>query len=294
MLILFGAACVGVLVEAFVPRDGPAPGRSSAVALRRPRSAALVDGRSCMAGDAARSPPAARSPSTGRRCSCRARSPVLGALSLLLIGERSLEPARSRSSPQAAVTAGIRRDRRAGRPPTRVQTEVFPLTLFALGGMMLFVAANDLLTMFVALEVFSLPLYLLCALARRRRLLSPGGGAQVLPARRVRLGVLPVRRGPDLRLRRQRRPRPTIHDGRRDAERQRRRCSTSAWRCSSSACCSRPPPRRSTSGRRTSTRARRRRSPRFMAACTKVAAFGALPAGALRRASTAPSGTSAR
>ncbi len=37
---------------------------------------------------------------------------------------------------------------------------------------MLFVSANDLLTMFVALEVFSLPLYLLCALARRRRLLS--------------------------------------------------------------------------------------------------------------------------
>ena len=44
--------------------------------------------------------------------------------------------------------------------------------LFALGGMLLFVSANDLLTMFVALEVFSLPLYLMCALARRRRLLS--------------------------------------------------------------------------------------------------------------------------
>ena len=44
--------------------------------------------------------------------------------------------------------------------------------MFALAGMMLFVSANDLLTMFVALEVFSLPLYLLCALARRRRLLS--------------------------------------------------------------------------------------------------------------------------
>ena len=38
--------------------------------------------------------------------------------------------------------------------------------------MLLFVSANDLLTMFVALEVFSLPLYLLCALARRKRLLS--------------------------------------------------------------------------------------------------------------------------
>jgi NADH-quinone oxidoreductase subunit N len=53
-----------------------------------------------------------------------------------------------------------------------MQTEVFPFTLFALGGMMTFVAANDLLTMFVALEVLSLPLYLMCGLARRRRLLS--------------------------------------------------------------------------------------------------------------------------
>ena len=53
-----------------------------------------------------------------------------------------------------------------------MQTEVFPLTLFAIGGMMLFPAADDLLTMFVALEVLSLPLYLLCGLARRRRLLS--------------------------------------------------------------------------------------------------------------------------
>ena len=38
--------------------------------------------------------------------------------------------------------------------------------------MLMFPASNDLLTMFVALEVLSLPLYLLCGLARRRRLLS--------------------------------------------------------------------------------------------------------------------------
>jgi NADH-quinone oxidoreductase subunit N len=44
--------------------------------------------------------------------------------------------------------------------------------MFAVGGMLLFPASNDLLTMFVALEVLSLPLYLLCGLARRRRLLS--------------------------------------------------------------------------------------------------------------------------
>lgn len=52
------------------------------------------------------------------------------------------------------------------------QTEVYPFVLFALGGMLVFCAADDLLTMFIALEVLSLPLYLLCGLARRRRLMS--------------------------------------------------------------------------------------------------------------------------
>ncbi|WP_312007947.1 NADH-quinone oxidoreductase subunit NuoN [Nocardioides alcanivorans] len=44
--------------------------------------------------------------------------------------------------------------------------------MFAVAGMMVFAAANDLLTLFVGLEVLSLPLYLLTGLARRRRLLS--------------------------------------------------------------------------------------------------------------------------
>lgn len=52
------------------------------------------------------------------------------------------------------------------------QTEIFPLFLFATAGMMLFTVATDLITLFVALEVFSLPLYLLAGLSRRRRLLS--------------------------------------------------------------------------------------------------------------------------
>ncbi len=52
------------------------------------------------------------------------------------------------------------------------QTEVFPLFLFALTGMLVFPAAGDFITMFVALEVLSLPLYVLTAMARRRRLLS--------------------------------------------------------------------------------------------------------------------------
>src|SRR5205823_7316699 len=67
--------------------------------------------------------------------------------------------------------AGSAVDRRQVSAPT-MQTEAFPLALFALGGMMLFPASNNLLLMFVALEVLSLPLYLLAGLARRRRLLS--------------------------------------------------------------------------------------------------------------------------
>jgi NADH-quinone oxidoreductase subunit N len=44
--------------------------------------------------------------------------------------------------------------------------------VFSVGGMMLFASANTLLVSFVGLEVLSLPLYLLAGLARRRRLLS--------------------------------------------------------------------------------------------------------------------------
>ncbi len=51
-------------------------------------------------------------------------------------------------------------------------TEVYPLTLFSLGGMMLFPAANDLIVLFVTLEMISLPLYVLAGTARHRRLLS--------------------------------------------------------------------------------------------------------------------------
>lgn len=51
-------------------------------------------------------------------------------------------------------------------------TEVFPLALLSVAGMLIFPAANNLILMFIALEVLSLPLYVLAGLARRRRLLS--------------------------------------------------------------------------------------------------------------------------
>jgi NADH-quinone oxidoreductase subunit N len=74
-------------------------------------------------------------------------------------------------TPQAAAIPDSEAEREADRAGFS-QTEVFPLTLFAIAGMLLFPAADDLLTLFVGLEVLSLPLYLLCGLARRRRLLS--------------------------------------------------------------------------------------------------------------------------
>ena len=90
---------------------------------------------------------------------------------VLLFAERRLEAGVSAFAGQAAALPGTEAEREASTRGLD-HTEVFPLLMFAVGGMMLFPAANDLLTMFVALEVLSLPLYLLSGLARRRRLLS--------------------------------------------------------------------------------------------------------------------------
>jgi NADH-quinone oxidoreductase subunit N len=90
---------------------------------------------------------------------------------VLLFAERRLEGGVSSFAGQAAALPGTEAERQASTRGLE-HTEVYPLLMFAVGGMMLFPAANDLLTLFVALEVLSLPLYLLCGLARRRRLLS--------------------------------------------------------------------------------------------------------------------------
>ena len=186
MLIVFGAAVVGVLVEAFAPRRVRYPVQ---IALSLGASvAALVavvvvarglhlPGHSTVAGSIA---------VDGPTLLLQGTLLVVGILGLMLIAERrigveqvaaeALSGARARGgldafTPQASAVPGSAGEREADRVGVS-QTEVFPLVLFALAGMLLFPASNDLLTMFVALEVLSLPLYLLCGLARRRRLLS--------------------------------------------------------------------------------------------------------------------------
>ena len=96
---------------------------------------------------------------------------VLTLMGTLLFAERRLEGGVTAFAGQAAALPGTQAEREASTKGLE-HTEVFPLLLFASSGMLMFPAANDLLTFFVALEVLSLPLYLLCGLARRRRLLS--------------------------------------------------------------------------------------------------------------------------
>jgi NADH-quinone oxidoreductase subunit N len=174
LLFVFGAACIGVLVEAFAPREGRHPVQV-AVALVGTvggLAATLVYAAVHDWGDGAGSVTAAGALAVDKAgLFLQATIAGFSVLAVLLFAERGLDPARSAFVASAAIPAGSPRDRDQ-LTATRVQTEVYPLALFAVGGMMLFVTANDLLIMFVALEVLSLPLYLISGLARRRRLLS--------------------------------------------------------------------------------------------------------------------------
>jgi NADH-quinone oxidoreductase subunit N len=167
MLIVFTAASVGILVEAFAPR-----------AIRLPIQLVLTFGSLIASfvsvvmlhghrGLAAQGSVAVDGPALFLQGTIL----VLAIGGVLMMAERSLDPQGDAFAPSASVLPGSEQERVLVSAGV-VQSEVFPLTLFAVGGMLLFASANDLLTLFVGLEVFSLPLYLLCGLARRRRLLS--------------------------------------------------------------------------------------------------------------------------
>jgi NADH-quinone oxidoreductase subunit N len=174
MLVVFGAALAGTLVEAFIPR-----------VYRRSVHLALSIGGLVIAfvitilvattgslfshGSAGHLAAMGAVAVDGPALFIQGTILVLALVSILLIAESSHEV--SPFVAQAAAVPGSAEERE-GLLAGISHTEVYPLTLFAVGGMLLFPAANDLLTMFVALEVLSLPLYLLCGLARRRRLLS--------------------------------------------------------------------------------------------------------------------------
>jgi len=181
VLVVFVAACASVLVEAFFPRHQRWAAQV-ALSLLTLAGAGLALGVHLAAdvGDVVTL--AGTIAVDGPALFLWGTLLALGLGALLLIADRSVEPGGAFVA-DAAVRPGTQQDRAqaegrptrgttATAPATEMQTEVFPLFLFSLGGMMAFTAANNLLTMFIALEVLSLPLYLMCALARRRRLLS--------------------------------------------------------------------------------------------------------------------------
>jgi NADH-quinone oxidoreductase subunit N len=163
MLIVLGAGVGGILLEALLPRH------------RRYRSQLAL---SCTALTAAFVAVVLLAGHRGHAVmgSVTIDGPTLflqGAI--LLASAAALAPIAERRlaafAPQGSAVPGSDEEREAASEGV-MQTEVFSLFMFAVGGMLLFPAASDLLTIFIALEILSLPLYLLCGLARHRRLLS--------------------------------------------------------------------------------------------------------------------------
>ncbi|MEU2259396.1 NADH-quinone oxidoreductase subunit NuoN [Streptomyces sp. NPDC019645] len=177
-LIVVGAAILGVLVEAFVPRKSRHYTQVFLAVVALTAAFAAVVGLAAGGYGTTKAHIAAMGAIAVDGPALFLQGTILLAslVAVFTFAERRLDPAAhgkrvdsfaaqagsvpGSDSEKAAVKAGF------------TTTEVFPLALFAVAGMLVFPAANDLLTLFIALEVFSLPLYLMCALARRKRLMS--------------------------------------------------------------------------------------------------------------------------
>jgi NADH-quinone oxidoreductase subunit N len=168
MLIVFGAATASVLVEAFFPRKRRyhaqvaltlvafAAAFAAVVALHNAPTQIVAQGAVAI---------------DKTTLFLQGTILVIAFIGALVIAERRTDAGNDSFAAQGAAVPGSQQEREAIRAGWTT-TEVYPLLMFSVGGMLLFPAANDLLTMFVALEVLSLPLYLVCGLARHRRLLS--------------------------------------------------------------------------------------------------------------------------
>lgn len=169
LLLVFAAACLGILLEAVLPRHLRFVAQITlvvatvAVSLafltinwrggyigRMAMGSLMLDGPTYLAWGALL---------------------IFGLLAFMIFAERKLNGGATAFAASAASVPGSVEE--AESSAARIEhTEIFPLGMFALTGMMVFASAGDLLTLFVALEVFSLPLYLMSGMARRRRLLS--------------------------------------------------------------------------------------------------------------------------
>ena len=162
ILILLGGALIGVLVEAFVSK-----------ALRPAVQLTLTLGSLLLAlmqvwrirGQQSLTAAMGSVVFDGPAAILQGSVLIISMISVFLIADTENFTALAASLP------GSDEEREAVQSGNAV-TEVYPLTLFAVAGMLLFPVANDLITLFVALEMLSLPLYLMAGLSRRRRLAS--------------------------------------------------------------------------------------------------------------------------
>ncbi len=162
ILIVLAGALIGVLIEAFASRAARHSSQLFISIFSLVASfGALMMVRNESSTDAAMGSVAF----DGAGVLLQAAVLIIAMLSIFLISDQE------NFTPVAAAVPGSEEEKHALQADIRV-TEVFPLTLFAVAGMLLFPVATDLITLFVALEVLSLPLYLMAGLSRRRRLAS--------------------------------------------------------------------------------------------------------------------------
>ncbi|MFD3524777.1 NADH-quinone oxidoreductase subunit NuoN [Streptomyces sp. NPDC058653] len=178
VLIVLGAAVVGILLEAFVPRKGRYHSQLflSVVALAAAFAAVVALAAGGYGSTKAHLAAMGAIAVDGPALFLQGVIILTAIVAVFTFAERRLDPVSHGNridsfAAQGASVPGSESEKEAVRAGFTT-TEVFPIALFAVAGMLVFPAANDLLTLFIALEVFSLPLYLLCALARRKRLMS--------------------------------------------------------------------------------------------------------------------------
>ncbi|HTI76231.1 MAG TPA: NADH-quinone oxidoreductase subunit NuoN [Mycobacterium sp.] len=163
MLIVFSAAVVGLLLEALLPAQNRYRAQLALSCAALIASFAAVLSLAGNRGSAVMGSVMVDGPAVFLQGAIL----VVAMAALAPIAERRL----AAFTPQGSTVPGTAEEQQAAGDGS-IQTEVFPLLLLATGGLLLFPVASDLLTIFVALEVLSLPLYVLCGLARRKRLLS--------------------------------------------------------------------------------------------------------------------------
>ena len=179
VLIILGAGVLGVLVEALVPRAGRLYTQAvlSVVAVLGAGAVFVTRWAQVLPQDASTGQVV---PSGSVLTPGISEDPfgvaaqgimlVIGLLSVLIMADRTTAGDGAFAA-QAADRPGSAEESESLHHGWTT-TEVFPLTMFSLAGMMLFPMVNDFIALFVVLELISLPLYIMAATARHRRLLS--------------------------------------------------------------------------------------------------------------------------